>query len=88
LMASGGRPDFSAISRSCSRMWPCAGSSPFNPPSSSAGHAPVGTLRPILIEDVEKGELAFGVGSRFFGMGGLSSICVPLSKKKTGFLQR
>ena len=27
-------------------------------------HAPVGTLRPVLIDDVEKGELAFGTGSR------------------------
>jgi len=26
--------------------------------------APVGTLRPVLIDDVEKGELAFGTGSR------------------------
>ena len=35
------------------------------------GHAPVGTLRPILIDDVEKGELAFGIGSRFFRHGRL-----------------
>ena len=37
LIASGARPDFSAISRSCSMMKPSAGSSFSRPPSSSAG---------------------------------------------------
>ncbi len=37
LIASGVRPDFSAISRSCSMMYPRAGSSPSSPPSSSEG---------------------------------------------------
>ena len=37
LIASGARPDFSAISRSCSIMKPRAGSSFSSPPSSSAG---------------------------------------------------
>lgn len=37
LIASAGRPLFSAISRSCSMMYPRAGSSPSSPPSSSEG---------------------------------------------------
>ena len=35
------------------------------------GHAPVGALGAVFVEDVEKGEFAFGVGSGFFGHGGL-----------------
>ena len=34
-------------------------------------HAPVGALRAVFIEDVEKGEFAFGIGSGFLGHGGL-----------------
>jgi len=30
-------------------------------------HAPVGTLRAVLIDDIEKGELALGIGSGFLG---------------------
>jgi hypothetical protein len=33
-------------------------------------HAPVGPLGIVLIEDIEKGEFAFGIGSGFFGHGG------------------
>jgi hypothetical protein len=29
------------------------------------GHAPVGTLRAVFIDDVEKGQLAFGIGPGF-----------------------
>lgn len=36
-------------------------------------HAPVGALRTVFIDDVEKGEFAFGVGAGFFGHGGLVS---------------
>src|SRR5262249_37479373 len=42
-------------------------------------HAPVGALRAIFIDDVEEGELAFGIGPGFFGHGGLWSISAPLS---------
>ncbi len=35
------------------------------------GHAPVGALRAVFIDDVEKGELAFGIGPGFFRHGGL-----------------
>ena len=45
------------------------------------GHAPVGTLRPILIDDVEKGELAFGIGSGLFRHGRLLSISALKSKE-------
>jgi hypothetical protein len=37
LIASGGRPDFSAISRSCSIRNSCAGWSPSMPPISARG---------------------------------------------------
>jgi hypothetical protein len=35
------------------------------------GHAPVGALGAVFIEDVEEGEFAFGICSGFFGHGGL-----------------
>lgn len=35
-----------------------------------AGHAAVGALRAVFIEDVEKGEFAFGIGTGFLGHGG------------------
>src|SRR4029453_5008341 len=40
LISSGVRPDFSAISRSCSMMYPRAGSCPSTPPGSSESTAP------------------------------------------------
>jgi len=35
------------------------------------GHAPVGALGAVLVDDVEEGEFAFRVGSGFLGHGGL-----------------
>ena len=34
------------------------------------GHAAVGALRAVFIEDVEEGEFAFGIGTGFLGHGG------------------
>ena len=45
------------------------------------GHAAVGALGAVFVDDVEKGELALRIGSGFFGHGGLSSISAPLSKQ-------
>ena len=66
LIWSGGRPLRSAISRSCSIRWPRAAlSSSSSPPSSEVGTRRVRALRPVLVNDVVKGEFAFGVGSGF-----------------------
>jgi hypothetical protein len=35
------------------------------------GNAAVGALRAVLVENVEKGEFAFGIGTGFLGHGGL-----------------
>src|SRR4051794_26959652 len=48
-------------------------------------HAPVGALRIVLIDNVEKGEFAFGIATGLFCHGGLSWIWRLKSKKKTGF---
>src|ERR1700761_3280105 len=66
LISSGGRPDFSAISRSCSWMNARAGSPPPHPPKKLGRTPPVGALRTVFIADVEKGEFALGIGSGFF----------------------
>ncbi len=47
-----------------------AGSSPSRPPS-GLGHAPVGALGVVCMDDVEKGELAFGIAAGFFSHGRL-----------------
>lgn len=39
-------------------------------PKQFGGHAAVGALRAVFIEDVEEGEFAFGIGTGFFGHGG------------------
>src|SRR5690348_12875154 len=47
-------------------------------------YAAVGALRVVFIDDVEKRELAFGIGSGLFGHGGLSSIRALLSTRAIG----
>src|SRR5579864_1632691 len=44
-------------------------------------HTAVGTLGAVFIDDVEKGEFAFGIGPGLFRHGSLSSIKRPLSKQ-------
>ena len=81
LIASGVRPDFSAISRSCSMMIAARRLVAVEPAEQLGRHAPVGALRVVLIDDIEEGKLAFGIGPGFFGHAGFWSIRAPLSKK-------
>ena len=67
LMRDGGRPDFSAISRSCASMIALAGSSPSRPPSAVGGHPAVRPLGSVLIDDVEQHVFADVSGSGFAG---------------------
>jgi hypothetical protein len=78
LMASGGRPDLAVLFENVAVCGPVT----IQPAEQFRGHAPVGTLRPILIETSKKAYSPLGLVPGFFGMSGLSSICVPLSKKK------
>ena len=71
LMASGGRPHFLGDLAILFEDVAVCGLVAIQPAEQFRGHAPVGTLRPVLIDDVEKGELAFGIGSRFFRHGRL-----------------
>jgi len=41
------------------------------PAEQLGGHAPVGALRVVLIDDVEKGKFAFGIGPGFLSHGRL-----------------
>jgi hypothetical protein len=52
LIANGARPDFSAISRCCSTARRLAS---FQSSEQLRGHAPVGTLRIVRVDDVEEG---------------------------------
>ena len=71
LMASGGRPHFLGDLAILFEDVAVCGLVAIQPAEQFRGHAPVRTLRPVLIDDVEKGELAFGIGSRFFRHGRL-----------------
>src|SRR5690606_31576021 len=48
-------------------------------------HAPVGALRAVLVDDVEKHELALGIGAGFLCHRSLSALAAALSK---GFAPR
>lgn len=76
LIASGGRLLFSAISLhdDAARRFVAVEAA-----EQIGRRAAVGVLRAVFIDDVEKGELALGIGAGFLGKGGLSSIRAPLS---------
>ena len=56
LIASGGMPDFALISRSCSSISARAGLIAVDAAEQVGGNATVGTLRAVLVDDVEQHE--------------------------------